>query len=128
MARFDERATKPVRGPGDILRWKLGKKELQPDDFAALDTVRLAVRDGGAEALAGTAPVAVWIGHATWALRLAGKLLVTDPIWSRSIGGAVRRLVSPGVALEGMPKIDIVLVTHDHRDHMDLPTLRKLPD
>jgi N-acyl-phosphatidylethanolamine-hydrolysing phospholipase D len=128
MARFDERATKPVRGPGDILRWKLGKKEPRPEDFAALDAFRLAVREGGAEALAGTAPVAVWIGHATWALRLAGKLIVTDPIWSRSIGGAVRRLVPPGVALEGMPAIDVVLVTHDHRDHMDLPTLRKLPD
>ena len=53
--------------------------------------------EGGAEALAGGAPVAVWIGHATWALRLGGKLIVTDPIWSRSIGGAVRRLVAPGV-------------------------------
>ena len=127
MARFSERATTPARGPGDILRWKLGKKEPRPDGFAALDAVRLAVREGGAEALAGTAPVAVWIGHATWALRLAGKLIVTDPIWSRSISGAVRRLVPPGVALDRMPAIDVVLVTHDHRDHMDLPTVRKLP-
>jgi L-ascorbate metabolism protein UlaG (beta-lactamase superfamily) len=127
MARFDERATTPRRGPGDILRWKLGKQEPRPEAFAALDTLRLAVRGGGAEALAGTAPVAVWIGHATWALRLAGRLIVTDPIWSRSIGGAVRRLVPPGVALDGMPAIDVVLVTHDHRDHLDLPTIRKLP-
>jgi hypothetical protein len=127
VARFDERATTPGRGPGDILRWKLGKKEPRPDDFAALDAFRLTVRDGGAEALAATAPVAVWIGHATWALRLAGKLIVTDPIWSRSIGGAVRRLVPPGVALDSMPAIDVVLVTHDHRDHLDLPTIRALP-
>jgi L-ascorbate metabolism protein UlaG (beta-lactamase superfamily) len=128
MARFDDRATRPIRGPRDILRWKLGKKEPRPDDFAALDAVRLAVRDGGAGALAAGAPVAVWIGHATWALRLAGKLIVTDPIWSRAIGGAVRRLVAPGVALDAMPAIDVVLVTHDHRDHMDLPTIRRLPD
>ena len=127
MARFDERATKPVRGPGDILRWKLGKKEPRPEGGAVLDAVRPAVREGGAEALAGGAPVAVWIGHATWALRLAGKLIVIDPIWSRSIGGAVRRLVAPGVALEAMPAADLVLVTHDHRDHMDLPTIRKFP-
>jgi L-ascorbate metabolism protein UlaG (beta-lactamase superfamily) len=128
LARFDERATKPVRGPGDILRWKLGRTEPRPDNFAALDAIRPAVRGGGAAALAGGAPVAVWIGHATWAIRLAGKLIVTDPIWSRSIGGAVRRLVPPGVALADMPAIDVVLVTHDHRDHMDLPTIRKLPD
>ncbi len=127
MARFDERATRPRRGPGDILRWKLGRKEPRPRGGAALDAVRPVVREGGAEALAGGAPVAVWIGHATWALRLAGKLIVIDPIWSRSIGGAVRRLVAPGVALEAMPAIDLVLVTHDHRDHMDLPTIRRLP-
>jgi L-ascorbate metabolism protein UlaG (beta-lactamase superfamily) len=127
-ARFGDRATTPGRGPRDILRWKLGKKEPRSDDFAALDAVRPAVVDGGAEALAGGRPVAVWIGHATWALRLGGKLIVIDPIWSRSIGGALRRLVPPGVALEAMPAIDIVLVSHDHRDHMDLPTLRRMPD
>jgi N-acyl-phosphatidylethanolamine-hydrolysing phospholipase D len=126
--RFADRATQPGRGPRDILRWKLGKKEPRADDFAALDAVRPAVVDGGAEALASGRPVAVWIGHATWALRLAGKLIVIDPIWSRSIGGAVRRLVPPGIALEAMPAIDVVLVSHDHRDHMDLPTLRRLPD
>jgi L-ascorbate metabolism protein UlaG (beta-lactamase superfamily) len=126
-ARFDDRATRPIRGPGDILRWKLGKKQ-RGADFAALDAVQLTVREGGAEALASGAPVAVWIGHATWALRLGGALIVIDPIWSRSIGGAVRRRVAPGVALDAMPAIDVVLVTHDHRDHMDLPTLRKLPD
>ena len=126
-ARFDDRATRPIRGPGDILRWKLGKKE-RGEGFAALDAVQLAVRPGGAEALAAGGPVAVWIGHATWALRLGGQLIVIDPIWSSSISGAVRRRVAPGVALDAMPAIDVVLVTHDHRDHMDLPTLRKLPD
>ena len=127
-ARFAERATTPGRGPRDILRWKLGKKEPRIEDFAALDAVRPAVQGGGAEALAGGAPVAVWIGHATWALRLGGQLIAIDPIWSASIGGAVRRLVPPGVRLAAMPAADLVLVTHDHRDHMDLPTLRKLPD
>jgi L-ascorbate metabolism protein UlaG (beta-lactamase superfamily) len=128
VARFDDRATTPARGPGDILRWKLGKKEPRPDGFSTLDAVRMVVRDGGAAALASGAPVAVWIGHATWALRLGGKLIVTDPIWSKAIGGAVRRQVAPGVALDAMPAIDVVLVTHDHRDHMDLPTIARLPD
>jgi len=126
--RFADRATQPARGPRDILRWKLGKKEPRADGFAALDAVRLAVAGGGAEALADGAPVAVWIGHATWALRLGRTLIVIDPIWSPSIGGAVRRLVAPGVPLAAMPPVDVVLVSHDHRDHMDLPTLRRLPD
>lgn len=125
--KFDDRATRPVRGPGDILKWKLGKKEPRRDDFTALDAIRPAVREGGAAALAGGDPVAVWIGHATWALRLGGQLVVIDPIWSKSIGGAVSRLVPPGVPLAELPAPELVLVTHDHRDHMDLPTLGKLP-
>jgi L-ascorbate metabolism protein UlaG (beta-lactamase superfamily) len=128
-ARFDDRATQPGRGPRDMLAWKLLRRsDPRGDDAAALDAVRPAVDDRGALALASGQPCAVWIGHATWALRLGGKLIVTDPIWSRSISGVVMRLVPPGVALDAMPHVDFVLVTHDHRDHMDLPTLAQLPD
>src|SRR5262245_61850742 len=129
MGRFDDRATQPGRGPSDMLKWKLLRRsDPKPENFAALDAVRPGVREGGAAALAEGDPVAVWIGHATWALRLGGKLVVTDPIWSRSISGVVPRLVAPGVALDAMPPIDVVLVSHDHRDHMDLPTLAQLGD
>ncbi|HUJ59838.1 MAG TPA: MBL fold metallo-hydrolase [Kofleriaceae bacterium] len=129
MARFDDRATRPGRGPGAMLAWKvLRRSDPRGDDFAALDAVRPGVAPGGAEALASGAPCAVWIGHATWALRLGGQLIVTDPIWARAISGVVPRLVAPGVALDALPPVDVVLVTHDHRDHMDLPTLARLPD
>jgi L-ascorbate metabolism protein UlaG (beta-lactamase superfamily) len=104
------------------------KKEPRREDWKTIDAVRPGVREGGAAALASGAPVAVWIGHATWALRLGGQLVLTDPIWTRNIGGAVPRLVPPGVPLPEMPPADIVLVTHDHRDHMDLSTIGKLPD
>ncbi|MBA3460889.1 MAG: MBL fold metallo-hydrolase [Deltaproteobacteria bacterium] len=124
--RFDDRATQPTRGPGDILKWKLGKKEPRRGDHETVDAIRPGLREGGAAALTSGDPVAVWIGHATWALRLGGRLIITDPIWSKSISGAVPRLVAPGVPLAEMPTADLVLVTHDHRDHMDLPTLGKL--
>ena len=128
MARFDERATQPGRGPRDMLKWKLLRRsDPRAPDAAELDAIRPALREGGADALAGSRACAVWIGHATWALRLGGKVIVTDPIWSRSISGVVPRLVAPGIALDQMPAIDLVLVTHDHRDHMDLPTLARLP-
>ncbi len=127
MARFEDRATKPDRGPRDLLRWRFGAKEPRREDWAAIDAVRPALVPDGAAALAESSPTAVWIGHATWALRLGGQLIVTDPIWSPSIAGVRSRLVPPGVALADMPAIDIVLVTHDHRDHMDAPTIAKLP-
>lgn len=126
MARFDDRATQPVRGPRDLLKWRFGKKDPRPDDFAALDAVRPAVVDGGAAALAGGAPVACWIGHATWAFRLGGLLCITDPIFGRA-GGVIARLTPPGVALAELPAVDVVLVTHDHHDHLDPRSLRALP-
>jgi len=127
MARFDDRATRPARGPADILRWKLGRRrEPRPDDFAALDAVRPGLRSGAAEALAGGAPLACWVGHASWLWRLGGLLVAFDPILSPSISGAVRRLIPPGVEPAAVPPVDVVCVTHDHRDHMDLPTLRRL--
>jgi L-ascorbate metabolism protein UlaG (beta-lactamase superfamily) len=54
--------------------------------------------------------------------------VVTDPIWSPSISGVAPRLVPPGVPLAELPPVDVVLVTHDHRDHMDKPTLKQLGD
>jgi len=129
MAQFDDRATQPRRGPGDIFKWKvLRKSDPRSATYAELDRIRPGTRDDGAAALASGDPCAVWIGHASWTLRLAGKLLVIDPVWSTALSGVVKRLVPPGIALGQLPAPDIVMVTHDHRDHLDLPTIAKLPE
>lgn len=131
MAKFDERASRPSRGPSDIFAWKVlrrGDGIPRREDYKTIDAVRPAVREGGAAALASGEATACWIGHATWAVRIGGQIVLTDPVWSTSLSGVVPRLVEPGVALDAMPEIDLVLVTHDHRDHMDLPTLKRLGD
>jgi L-ascorbate metabolism protein UlaG (beta-lactamase superfamily) len=71
------------------------------------------------------APWLTWIGHASWLVQLAGKNVLIDPIWAAAISGVVKRNGAPGLRLEDLPPIDLVLVTHNHRDHMDEPTLRK---
>ncbi|HET9640932.1 MAG TPA: MBL fold metallo-hydrolase [Allosphingosinicella sp.] len=71
-----------------------------------------------------------WIGHATVLVQTQGLNVLTDPIWSEraspfaSIGP--KRVRAPGVRFEDLPKIDLVLVSHNHYDHMDLPTLKRL--
>lgn len=57
---------------------------------------------------------------------MAGFTLLTDPILSRSIAG-IRRVTAPGLDLEQMGRIDAVLISHDHFDHLDWPTLKRLP-
>ena len=71
-----------------------------------------------------------WIGHATALVQTQGLNILTDPIWSEraspfSFAGP-RRVRAPGVRFEDLPRIDLVLVSHNHYDHMDLPTLRRL--
>ncbi len=127
MARFEDRASRPMRGPRDILAWKLGRRrEPHPDDFAALDAIRPGVRAGAAEALIDPAGRACWVGHASWLWRLGGQLIAIDPIFATAISGVVKRLAPPGAVPEALPPVDLVLVTHDHRDHMDLPSLKRL--
>lgn len=70
-----------------------------------------------------------WIGHATVLIQTAGLNILTDPVWSDTAGPfgfGPRRVAAPGVRFEDLPKIDVVLVSHNHYDHMDLPTLQRL--
>ena len=75
-------------------------------------------------------PGLTWIGHASFLVRLDGATFLTDPVWSDrasplSFAGP-RRLVPPGVPLEALPRVDFALLSHDHYDHTDLPTVRLL--
>jgi L-ascorbate metabolism protein UlaG (beta-lactamase superfamily) len=70
-----------------------------------------------------------WIGHATVLVQTHGLNILTDPIWSERtgpFGRGPKRVSAPGVRLEDLPKIDLVLVSHNHYDHLDQPTLRRL--
>jgi L-ascorbate metabolism protein UlaG (beta-lactamase superfamily) len=73
---------------------------------------------------------ATFIGHSTFLLQLGGIAVLTDPIWSErcspvSFAGP-RRVRRPGESLDTLPNVDLLLVSHNHYDHMDLPTLRRV--
>ena len=74
--------------------------------------------------------VATWIGHSTVLVQAGGINILTDPIYSDKAGPWNRfgptRVRAPGIAFADLPPIDLVLVSHNHWDHMDLPTLKRL--
>lgn len=70
---------------------------------------------------------ATWVGHASTVLQLEGRTILLDPVWSDSLWGRIHRLTPPGVRWSGLPRIDAVLLSHNHYDHLDLATLRRLP-
>lgn len=74
-----------------------------------------------------------WLGHATLLIRMDGFTVLTDPVFSERAGIGlgpitlgVKRLVAPPVELRELPPLDLILLSHAHMDHFDLPTLRRL--
>ena len=79
----------------------------------------------------GNRMVATWVGHATFLIQTQGLNILTDPIWSDTSGPfgiGPARIAEPGIRFGDLPKIDVVLVSHNHYDHMDLTTLKRLWD
>ncbi len=78
----------------------------------------------------GPLPTISFIGHSTFLIRLPGLTILTDPVFSKRcsptqlIGPS--RVRAPGIALKNLPKVDVILLSHNHYDHMDLISLRKL--
>jgi L-ascorbate metabolism protein UlaG (beta-lactamase superfamily) len=72
-----------------------------------------------------------YVGHATLLIELAGVTVLTDPNFDNALGVALgsrlRRVTAPGIALDRLPRLDLVLVTHAHVDHLSLASLRLLP-
>ncbi len=75
-------------------------------------------------------PTLTWIGHATFLVGMDGVTFLTDPMFSDRAGpvsfAGPRRLTPPGVPLDAIPTLDFVLLSHDHYDHADLASVRRL--
>jgi N-acyl-phosphatidylethanolamine-hydrolysing phospholipase D len=77
------------------------------------------------------ASTVTWVGHSTLLVQLDGVNILTDPTWSLRVGPwsgrvGVRRFTAPGIAFDDLPPIDLVLISHDHYDHLDEATVRRL--
>ena len=71
-----------------------------------------------------------WLGHAAFLIRIAGKTILTDPYLSDYAGPSrlgPRRYVKSGIAAQNLPPVDVLLISHNHYDHLDEVTLRHLP-
>ena len=71
-----------------------------------------------------------WVGHATFLVQVAGMNILTDPMWSNRSSPVTwagpKRESKPGLNFADLPKIDLVLISHTHYDHLDLPTVQRL--
>lgn len=118
----------------DLLRWwrerardDLPRPPAQPGGYAGFPSVQ---PDLALLAANRTRTTVTWISHATLLVQIGGLNVLTDPHFSEraspvSFAGPKRRVPLP-VRLDELPRIDVVLVSHSHYDHLDLPTVRAL--
>ena len=107
----------------DLIKWQLNSEQgpWQERKETHHSKVVAQVEDGMRVTL---------VNHSTVLVQLAGVNILTDPIWSDRTGPFGKlgpaRFRPPGIEFEKLPNIDLVVVSHAHYDHMDLPTLRRL--
>ena len=126
------RNTNPeFRRPDGWTRWSfLARRVWQSTvDPRAFDAPRVA-NDGWALRERRDEPSITWIGHSTLLVQLDGLNILTDPHWGERASpvswAGPRRLSAPGLAFEELPRIDVVVISHDHYDHLDLDTVKRL--
>ncbi|GAC1365234.1 MAG: MBL fold metallo-hydrolase [Herpetosiphon sp.] len=107
-----------------MLRWRLMSRNAPPPPADKMQLPPVVTNDGSALRAGGQ--TLTWVGHASIVLQMDGCTILCDPVWSNKIGGVVPRLSSPGLPFDAIPTPDMVLISHNHYDHLDLPTLRQL--
>lgn len=113
------------RSTGSLLKWLLNRDKgpwpEQPDAFVG---ARPATR------IEGDSLVLTFVNHSTFLIQTNGLNILTDPVWSKRVGPTswlgIKRKRPPGLRFEELPPIDVVLLSHNHYDHLDLPTIEKL--
>ncbi|MGI4745073.1 MAG: MBL fold metallo-hydrolase [Janthinobacterium lividum] len=112
------------RGPRDVLRWR---RAAPNHPWPQRIKVEPVVPERRVDTLTVT-----MVGHATVLIQIAGLNLLTDPIWSDRASpfqfAGPKRVAAPGVQLRDLPPVDAILLSHNHYDHLDISTLRRLDD
>lgn len=121
--KFENIEPFPDKGMMDILKWKFSSSSTTWPD--KVENQQYKVLAQKSEDL-----IITVINHATVLIQMNGINIITDPVYSTRVSPlsfvGPKRAVNPGVAFEDLPSIDIVLISHNHYDHLDLDTLKKI--
>ncbi|MFG2574971.1 MBL fold metallo-hydrolase [Streptomyces sp. NPDC048481] len=123
---FHDRLTSPLPGLKALARFAR-EGAVRPGREGLADIPRLPVAPAPAPRVDARTIAVTWAGHASWVVGIGGLTVLTDPVWSRRILGTPARITPVGVPWEELPRIDAVVISHNHYDHLDAPTLRRLP-
>jgi L-ascorbate metabolism protein UlaG (beta-lactamase superfamily) len=116
----------PPRSFRDLLRWQFsGERKSWPEERPSPFPLAKPAPAAGPRDM-----IITHVGHASFLFQVPGSNILVDPVWSQrtspvSFAGP-RRVNAPGIAFDDLPKIDTVIITHNHYDHLDMATLERL--
>ena len=106
----------------EFLKWSFTNKK---PELVAIDS-----SDEWKELTPNSTDYLVWIGHATYLINKNGLTILTDPVFSKRASpvrfAGPKRLIPPAIPIDKLPKIDVVTVSHNHYDHLDLRSLKMI--
>ncbi|HJD55347.1 MAG TPA: MBL fold metallo-hydrolase [Rickettsia endosymbiont of Pyrocoelia pectoralis] len=114
------------KGLSDILKWKITAKR---SEWSVLP--ELTSFDIPPTKIASSQELRVsYVGHVTFLIQIGGLNILTDPVWSDRASpftfAGPKRIVKPGINFADLPKIDFILISHNHYDHLDIKTIKDL--
>ncbi|MGC2777702.1 MAG: MBL fold metallo-hydrolase [Bradyrhizobium sp.] len=125
--RFYDPDGAPPKSLAQVLRWQFDRSEKRAKWPAWVPSPHV---DTPPHTIDGEQVRLSFIGHASWLIQTGGLNILVDPVWSERVSpfafAGPRRHNDPGIAFEALPRIDVVLVSHGHYDHLDIRTLSKL--
>ncbi|WP_306316380.1 MULTISPECIES: MBL fold metallo-hydrolase [unclassified Streptomyces] len=124
---FAHRLTAPLPGLRALARFAREGALRPPADSLTSDIPKLPFAPGPLPDVDARTVAVTWVGHASWIVRIGGLTVLTDPVWSRKILGTPARVTPAGVAWTALPPVDAVVISHNHYDHLDWPTVKRLP-
>ena len=107
----------------DLIRWQRNQKKPILSSIDLSDEWKLVDFEKSSNFM-------IWIGHSTFLIKKNNLVILTDPVFSERASPFKRlgpkRLIPPAISLNELPKIDVVTISHNHYDHLDIRSLKKL--
>lgn len=117
------------KGTGELLKWMFTRK---PGEWTEKTAEDVAFGDKPAARISDSSQVITYINHSTFLIQTDSLNIITDPVYSKRVSpfsfAGPKRMRPPGIHFEDLPHLDIVLISHNHYDHLDIKTLEEIKE
>ena len=107
----------------EVLKWSWSREEPKKEFIKTNENINL-------NSLKDREHYALWIGHSTFLINNGDLTILTDPIFSERASpltfAGPKRLIKPVIKIKDLPKVDVITISHNHYDHLDVNSLRKI--